>query len=93
MCGISIFRDIVFLVDQKINGKSLAILPKTTIIGAISDYLVSADADGFQPMNANFGILPPLDVKIKDKSLKKQEYSNRAIRDIKQFKETLDVEF
>ena len=78
---------------QKINGKTLAILPKTTIIGAITRYLVSADADSFQPMNANFGILPPLDVKIKDKSLKKQEYSNRAIRDLKEYKETQDVKF
>ena len=78
---------------QKINGKSLAILPKTTIIGAITDYLVSADAENFQPMNANFGILPPLDVKIKDKSLKKEAYSNRAICDIKQYKETQDVKF
>ena len=78
---------------QKINGKTLAILPKTTIIGAITRYLVSADADSFQPMNANFGILPPLDAKIKDKSLKKQEYSNRAIRDLKEYKETQDVKF
>ena len=78
---------------QKINGKTLAILPKTTIIGAITNYLVSADADTFQPMNANFGILPPLDKVIKDKSLKKQEYSNRAILDIKRYKEINDVEF
>ncbi len=78
---------------QKINGKTIAILPKTTIIGAISNYLVSADSENFQPMNANFGILPPLDVKIKDKTLKKQEYSNRAIFDLKQYKETQDVKF
>ena len=77
----------------KINGKSIAILPKTTIIGAITRYLISADAENFQPMNANFGILPPLDVKIKDKVLKKQEYSNRAIRDLKEYKETQDVKF
>lgn len=72
---------------EKLDGKSLAILPKTTIMGAITNYLVSADENSFQPMNANFGLLPQLDVKIKDKSLKKQAYSNRAINDLKQYKE------
>ncbi|MBQ8451406.1 MAG: methylenetetrahydrofolate--tRNA-(uracil(54)-C(5))-methyltransferase (FADH(2)-oxidizing) TrmFO [Clostridia bacterium] len=73
----------------KILGKTLAIIPKTTIIGAITNYITTASADNFQPMNANFGILPSLDVKIKDKSLKKQAYSKRAISDMKKFKESL----
>ena len=68
-------------------GKSIAMLPKTTIIGAVVNYLVTARAVNFQPMNANFGILPPLDEKIKDKALKKLAYSNRAINDIKLYKE------
>ncbi len=74
---------------SKINGESLAILPKTTIIGSIVNYLTTASAEGFQPMNANFGILPPLDEKIRDKALKKLAYSNRAINDIKTYKENL----
>lgn len=74
---------------SKINGESLAILPKTTIIGSIVNYLTTASAEGFQPMNANFGILPPLDEKIRDKALKKLAYSNRAINDIKIYKENL----
>jgi methylenetetrahydrofolate--tRNA-(uracil-5-)-methyltransferase len=78
---------------QKIEGKTLAILPKTTIIGAITNYLITAEEKNFQPMNANFGILSPLDKVIKDKSLKKQEYSNRAINAIKEYKENNDVEF
>lgn len=78
---------------QKINGKTLAKFPKTTIIGAISDYLVTADSENFQPMNANFGILPPLTAIIKDKTLKKQEYSNRAIRDLREYKEINNDEF
>ena len=75
----------------KINGENLAIFPKTTIIGAISNYLVSSSDENFQPMNANFGILPPLDEKIKDKNLKKQKYSARAIADIKTYKERCNV--
>ena len=72
---------------NKMLGKSIAMLPKTTIIGAVVNYLVTASAVNFQPMNANFGILPPLDEKIKDKALKKLAYSNRAINDIKLYKE------
>ena len=75
----------------KLNGKALAILPKTTIIGAITNYLTSAEPEGFQPMNANFGILPPLAEKIKDKALKKQEYSKRALNDMKDYKENNNV--
>ena len=72
---------------NKILGKTLDNFPKTTIIGAIINYLTTASKENFQPMNANFGILPPLDVIIKDKSLKKQAYTNRAILDIKSYKE------
>jgi len=72
---------------NKIKGKSLDYLPKTTIIGAISYYLTSASSENFQPMNANFGILPELDEKVRDKSLRKLAYSNRAISDMKNFKE------
>ena len=72
---------------NKILGKTIAMLPKTTIIGAVVNYLTTASEKDFQPMNANFGILPPLDEKIKDKALKKLAYSKRAINDIKQYKE------
>ena len=75
----------------KLNGQTLAILPKTTIIGAITNYLTSAEPEGFQPMNANFGILPPLAEKIKDKALKKLEYSKRALCDMKEYKENNNV--
>ena len=74
---------------NKLLGKSIAILPKTTIIGVVVNYLTTASAEGFQPMNANFGILPALDEKIRDKALKKLAYSNRAISDIKKFKENI----
>ena len=56
------------------------------IIGAICQYLVS-DNENFQPMNANFGILQPLDEKVKDKQKRKEAYSLRAIEEIKKLKE------
>ena len=76
----------IFLAN-KIIGKSLDYLPKTTIMGAITNYLTTASEENFQPMNANFGILPSLDAKIKDKSLRKLAYSNRALDDLKKYKE------
>ncbi len=52
-----------------------------TIIGALSKY-ISTENKNFQPMNANFGILPELDEKIKDKKLKYQKLADRALENI-----------
>ena len=54
---------------QQFNGKEKIIFPKETIIGSLAKY-ISKDNDNFQPMNANFGILPQLEEKIKDKKVK-----------------------
>ena len=71
-------------------GKEPVIFPREAEIGALAHYVSEGGvSSSFQPMNANFGILSPLDRVIKDKSLKKQEYSNRAISDIKKFKENI----
>lgn len=56
------------------------------IIGAICQYLVAPN-ENFQPMNANFGILEPLQEKVKDKQKRKESYSLRAIEEIKKIKE------
>ena len=52
--------------------------PNTTIIGALAKY-ISTENDRFQPMNANFGIVPELDEKIKDKKLKYQKMAERSL--------------
>ena len=57
-----------------------------TVIGALAKY-ISTPNEKFQPMNANFGILPELDEKIKDKKLRYQTLGNRAIINIKNSKE------
>ena len=59
---------------NQILGKEELVLPKETVIGALADY-ISTEREDFQPMNANFGILPQLPEKIKDK---KQKYSKLA---------------
>ena len=73
MCGINAAR--------LVEGKELIKLPSTTIIGALCRYLESENAD-FQPMNANFGILPPLENKTRDKAKNKLLYSDRSLKDL-----------
>ena len=49
-----------------------------TMIGALAKY-ISTENDKFQPMNANFGIVPELGEKIKDKKLKYGKLADRAL--------------
>lgn len=51
------------------------------MIGALADY-ISSENINFQPMNANFGILPSLDIKIKDKKIRYQNLAKRALEKI-----------
>ena len=58
--------------------------PETTVIGALAKY-ISTPNSKFQPMNANFGILPELKgKKIKDKKLRYQELANRSLKDLEE---------
>ena len=58
------------------------IFSELTMIGALAKY-ISTENSKFQPMNANFGILPPLDEKIKDKKLRYTKLADRAIENLK----------
>jgi len=63
-------------------------LPKTTMLGALCHYITHADLMDFQPMKANFGILPPLDKKI-NKRDRGKAYAERALNDLFEFKKSL----
>ncbi|MCI8654379.1 MAG: methylenetetrahydrofolate--tRNA-(uracil(54)-C(5))-methyltransferase (FADH(2)-oxidizing) TrmFO [Clostridia bacterium] len=67
---------------QRIKGKEKIIFDERTMIGALSKY-ISTPNKKFQPMNANFGIVPELDKKIKDKKLKYGLLADRAIENLK----------
>jgi len=58
--------------------------PEETMIGALARYITLKSED-FQPMNANFGILPPLAERVKKKQLRKEAYSTRALEALKSF--------
>lgn len=66
---------------SQIQGKDKIIFSNLTMIGALANY-ISTPNDKFQPMNANFGILPPLDEKIRDKKLKYSKLADRAIQNL-----------
>ncbi|WP_438446886.1 FADH(2)-oxidizing methylenetetrahydrofolate--tRNA-(uracil(54)-C(5))-methyltransferase TrmFO [Gorillibacterium sp. sgz5001074] len=60
-------------------------LPEETAIGSMAAYIVSTDSGHFQPMNANFGLLPALPERIKNKKLKYEQLANRSIQTIQNF--------
>ncbi len=65
-----------------IRNEPLVELPATTMLGALCYYISHADPVGFQPMKANFGILPALENPPKDKRQRSALYAQRAIRDM-----------
>ena len=64
---------------NKYLNKAKFIMPKETVIGALSNY-ISTPNNKFQPMNANFGILPPLEEKIRDKIKKYTLMAEKSIK-------------
>ena len=66
-------------------GEELLVFPKETIMGSMANY-ISIKTDNFQPMNANFGIVPEV---VSDKKVKKKDrklyYGQRAINTMKEF--------
>lgn len=64
------------------NGIEPLKLPDTTMIGALSAYISDETVKNFQPMGANFGVLPPLEEKIRDKRERYAALSERALNDL-----------
>jgi methylenetetrahydrofolate--tRNA-(uracil-5-)-methyltransferase len=67
--------------------KELVVFPAETAIGSMANYITTTSAKHFQPMNANFGLFPRLDVKIKRKQERYEAYANRALESIMNFVE------
>lgn len=67
-----------------LNHEELLVFPRETVMGSLAYYITHGDEDNFQPMKANFGILPDLELKVKKKE-KKATYANRAIQTMEAF--------
>jgi methylenetetrahydrofolate--tRNA-(uracil-5-)-methyltransferase len=68
-----------FNMKRLLKGQRPLEPPTESVIGALLNYISSADPASFQPMKANFGILPQLPYKVKDKTLRKKLLAERAL--------------
>ena len=64
---------------RRIEGKSPIDFPQETAIGALALYISHEGVENFQPMNVNFGIMPPLGYRVKGKRNKNAALSQRAL--------------
>ncbi|PTJ67516.1 FADH(2)-oxidizing methylenetetrahydrofolate--tRNA-(uracil(54)-C(5))-methyltransferase TrmFO [Staphylococcus saprophyticus] len=77
-------------VAHKILNKGEVIFPRETMIGSMAYYISHAKNEkNFQPMNANFGLLPTLEKKVKDKKLRYEKLADRALTYLDNYKQTL----
>jgi len=86
LAGVEGYVESIFggLLISRIILDNLKELPATTISGQLWRHLLT-EQKNFQPMNANFGIVPPLKERIRDKKLKKQKYSELSLQDLTKF--------
>lgn len=64
---------------RRLEGKSPVNFPQETAIGALALYISDQSVVNFQPMNVNFGLIPPLGYRVKGKRNKNAEISRRAL--------------
>lgn len=67
---------------RRLRGIPAVTLPPTTMIGALSRYVAFGGEADFQPMGANFGIMPPLAEHIRDKRERYAAFAARSLRDL-----------
>lgn len=67
------------------NGEQPIEFPKETVLGSMAHYITSANTKKFQPMNANFGLLPALPNRIRDKKERYLKVSERALDQLLKF--------
>jgi len=72
-----------------LRGQAPLVPPRETMLGALYAYLHEADAKAFQPMNANFGLLPPLAGAPRDKAKRKALLAERALEAMRSFARTI----
>ena len=72
---------------RRLRGLPPVDFPRETAVGALGLYVSDTSVTAFQPMNINFGIIPPLDHRVKGKRNKNAELSQRSLAVIEQIKE------
>lgn len=75
-------------IAQRLLGGEPVVFPRETVCGALSTYVSSPNAD-FQPMNANYGILAPIEYAGRDKKEKRRLYAERSLAEMARLKNIL----
>ena len=65
-----------------LQGQAPVTLPETTMLGSLCHYVTHAEPKDFQPMKANFGLMPPFEKKIRNKRERYQAYADRSLADL-----------
>lgn len=73
---------------RRLRGAASFILPETTICGALSHYAAFGGEGPFQPMGANFGILPAIEPKIRNKQERYAALAERSLKDLDEYLKT-----
>lgn len=71
LCGINMAR--------MLSGEDPLIPPAETMLGSLLRYVNQTDPGRFQPMNANFGLLPPLESRVRDRGERRKKLVERAL--------------
>ena len=82
LCGIN--------MAKLLNNKPLLELPQDTMLGALTHYITNPEHTNFQPINSNWGIVPPVELpkkERKNKKLKGELMSKRALESLKNYLE------
>lgn len=74
-------------MSLRLEGKETLDLPENTMMGALSHYISDPTVINFQPMGANFGVLPPIEPKIRDKQERYAALSARGLDNLKEYLE------
>jgi methylenetetrahydrofolate--tRNA-(uracil-5-)-methyltransferase len=74
----------------RVNGQTVPVPPPTTALGALVAHITGADAKNFQPVNINYGILPPAPKKGKKEDRRRWQ-TDRALEDLKAWRKSLPL--
>jgi len=72
---------------KMLSGENMVSFPKETALGALSKYISDESIKDFQPMNVNFGIITPCDIKIRKKKEKNTYLAERSLKTL----ENMDI--
>ncbi|MGB0088842.1 MAG: FADH(2)-oxidizing methylenetetrahydrofolate--tRNA-(uracil(54)-C(5))-methyltransferase TrmFO, partial [Planifilum fulgidum] len=71
-------------------GRDPVVFPPETAMGSLARYITTADPKHFQPMNANFGLFPPLPERIRSREERNLQFAERALNRLHDFSRELD---